>query len=120
MPPLDDTEHVLAGRWRKDESTIRSHIWKTLRQIQDHREDLIYFDPSEWDESQVHIITVDTVDYTIEEQRSDPVGEFERWYDHKSHSAGVKYEMALPLCLDRVRIIFALTKTLVTLSSTNV
>ena len=117
MSPLDDTEHILAGHWIKDESTIRGHIWKTLRQIQeDHREDLIYFDLSEWDESQMHIITVDTVGYTIEEQRSDPVGEFKRWY-----GSGCEVRNGiLPLCLDRVRIIFALTKTLVTLSSTNV
>ena len=103
---LDDTEHVLSGRWRQDEDTLRKHNWMTLREIQSNREDLIYFDPSEWDESQVHIATVDTVDYTVEEQRADPVGKLERWFDHKSHSAGVKYEMALPLCLNRVRTVF--------------
>ncbi|KAL3795955.1 hypothetical protein ACHAWO_010211 [Cyclotella atomus] len=98
---LYDTEHVLSGRWRLDEETLRKQIWKTLWQIQRHFPTLIYFDPSEWDAAQVHLITVDTVNYNVNEQRSDPVGKFERWYNHKSNSAGVKYEMALPLCLER-------------------
>lgn len=101
---IDDTEHVLSGRWRLDEGTLSHHIWNTLWQIQHHFTALIYLDPSEWDPDQVHIVTVDTVNYNVEEQRSDPVGKFERWYNHKSHSAGVKYEMAFPLCLNRVRV----------------
>ena len=108
---LDDTEHVLSGRRRQDEDTLRDHNWKTLREIQSNRDDLIYFDPSEWDESQVHILTaVDTVHFTCEEQRHDPMGKMERWFDHKSHSEGVKYEMAMPLCLNRVRFVFVSRK----------
>ena len=155
---LDDTEHVLSGRWKLDEDTLRKHIWTTIRRIQSHREALIYFDPSEWPENQVHIMTIDTVSYPIEEQRADadkekqhseeqriytisyPIeeqhadadkekqhseeqrtdadkvklssdevkekGGMERWFDHKTHSAGVKYEMGLPLCLKRVRVVF--------------
>lgn len=103
LASLDDTENVLAGRWRLDEDTIRTHTWGTLGKIQYHRDSIIYFDPDEWDTTQVQIITVDTVNYEINEKRSDTTGDYRRWFDHKSHSAGVKYEMALPLCLKRVR-----------------
>jgi hypothetical protein len=104
-------KHVLSGRWKKDEKTISNHNWKTLRNIESHRDDIIYFDPSEFDEDQVHVMTVDTVDFTCEEQRSDPMGKMERWFDHKSHSAGVEYEFALPLCLGRVSYSYAWENT---------
>lgn len=64
---------------------------------------------------------MDTVNYTVEEARTGLAEDedeieyeneedfaeaqkrkYKRWYDHKSNSAGVKYEMALPLCLERV------------------
>lgn len=82
-----------------DEKTLSNKIWKTLGMMKEHRDDFIYFDPTEFSADQVHIMTVDTVNYTVQEPRTDPST---KWYDHKSHSAGLKYEMALPLCLERV------------------
>jgi hypothetical protein len=70
-----------------------------LKRIQSHRDTFIYFDPDEFPEGQVQIISVDTVSYMWTEPRIDPG---KHWYDHKTNSAGVKYEMALPLGLERV------------------
>ena len=96
---IDSTEHVLSARWKLDEETLRGNIWKVLKLIQAHRDHFIYFDPKEFKAGQVHLLSVDTVSYPWQEVRIDPG---KKWYDHKTNSAGVKYEMALPLCLGRV------------------
>lgn len=110
---LDETREVLAGRWKLSEDTLDFHIWRTLYMIQSHRDTFIYYDPNEFKKGQVPVMGVDTVTYTVNEPRTDTSrtrvtdrGEenesHKRWYDHKSHSAGVKYELGLPLCLERV------------------
>ena len=47
-------------------------------------------------------MTVDTVNYKIEEPRSDKDNCGKKWYDQKSSSVGVTYEFALPLTLQSV------------------
>ncbi len=44
-------------------------------------------------------MSVDCVNFVIEEPRTDPGP---KWFDQKSYSAGLKYEFALPLYLQRV------------------
>ncbi len=48
---------------------------------------------------EVYICTVDTVDFIINEPRTDPGP---KWYDHKSNSAGLKYEFAIAMNLNRI------------------
>ena len=98
----DDTKMVLSGRWKLCEDSLCDNIWKTLRRVQAHKDELIYIDPNEFKSEEVHIMTVDTVNYKIEEPHTDKDNCGKKWYDQKSSSAGVKYEFALPLTLRRV------------------
>ena len=81
----DDSEHVLAGRWLVHEDTLRKHIWATLKCLSDASKSLIKFDPDEFGD-EVHILSTDTVNFTIDEPRTDPSS---KWFDPKSHSAGM-------------------------------
>ena len=96
---LDDTEMVLSGRWGLHEDTLRDNIWKTLGTIQEHKKRLINFDPDEFKQDEIHVMSVDCVNYLIEEPRIQPST---KWFDPKSKSAGFKYEYAMPLTLKRV------------------
>ncbi len=89
---LYDIESVLAGRWNYDESVCRDKCRETTRRIQSFRERLIVFDPSIFRPEEIHIITVDCVNFITQEFRLDP---HTKWFDHKSHSSGLKYEFAI-------------------------
>ena len=81
---LDDSEHVFAGRWRHHKDTLRKHTWETLQVLACVGDDLITFDPEEFGD-EVHIVTVDCVNFIVQEPRGDPST---KWFDQKSHSAG--------------------------------
>ncbi len=51
------------------------------------------FDPHDFPASQVFLMSVDGVNFTIHEPRAENPGP--HWYDHKSHSAGISYEVAV-------------------------
>lgn len=55
-----------------------------LRRLSAESDCLIRLDPDEFGD-EVHVISVDTVNFTIEEPRGDPSS---KWFDVKSHSAG--------------------------------
>ena len=46
---------------------------------------MITFDPDEFGD-EVHVVTVDCVNFIVQEPRSDPST---KWFDQKSHSAGM-------------------------------
>ncbi len=87
---------VLLGRWGLHKDTLRDNIWKTLGTIQEHKKRLINFDQDEFKHDEVHVMSVDCVNYLIEEPRIQPST---KWFDPKSKSAGFKYEYAMPLTL---------------------
>jgi hypothetical protein len=94
---LYDTEHVLSGRWGLSEETIRNQIKSMSEAIQSLKERKIVW--GDFDDDEVFIITVDGVHCRINEPRNDPGS---KWYDHKSNSAGVSYEVTLAIRSDRV------------------
>ncbi|KAL7474376.1 hypothetical protein ACHAW6_000351, partial [Cyclotella cf. meneghiniana] len=93
---LYDTEMVVSGCWGLHEDTLRDNIWKTLGTIQEHKKRLVNFDPDEFKRDEIHVMSVDCVNYLIEEPRIQPST---KWFDPKSKSAGFKYEYAMPLTL---------------------
>lgn len=94
---LYDIEAVLAGRWGYSEGKCREKCRDAVRHIQSLRDALICFDPSIFPDEAIHIITVDGVNFITEEFRLNPSTEY---FDHKSHSCGLKYEFAICLLLD--------------------
>ena len=94
---LYDIECVLAGRWNYSEGVCREKCKETVRRIQSFKEKLIVFDSSSFREDETHIITVDGVNFITEEFRLNPSTEF---FDHKSHSCGLKYEFAISVWRD--------------------
>ena len=94
---LYDIEHVLSGRWGYCEDNIRPNVKKYARMIQSLVAKKIVF--GGWDESEVHIITVDGVNFKTQEFRLDPST---KWFDHKTNSAGLTYEFALAIRQNRL------------------
>ena len=95
---LYDIESVLAGRWKYDESVCRDKCRETTRRIQSFKERLIVFDSSIFRPEEIHINTVDCVNFITQEFRLDP---HTKWFDHKSHSSGLKYEFAISVWQSR-------------------
>ena len=87
-----DVEHVLAGRWGYDESVCRGKIRATTENIRSFKDTVIFLDPSSFRDEEIHIITVDCVNFIVQEFRLNPST---IWFDHKSHSSGLKYEFAV-------------------------
>jgi hypothetical protein len=84
----------MAGQWGCHEDTARSTWKKTVQKIASLRERKIKFNPEDFDEDITYLMTVDGVHFTIREQRQDPGP---KWYDHKSHSAGVGYKICVAI-----------------------
>lgn len=95
---LYDIEAVLAGRWGYSEAVCRDKCREVVCHIQAFREELISFDPSIFRSEETHIISVDCVNFITEEFRLNPSTEY---FDHKSHSCGLKYEFAISVWLSR-------------------
>jgi hypothetical protein len=114
---LYPTEHCLAGRWDYIEETCRNKVKKYTKMISKLANEkvsfytdgyLIYCFASfancqyfclfqiKWlnfeEHDEVYICSVDGVHFGIQEPRKDPGA---KWYDHKSNSAGLAYEIAL-------------------------
>ena len=94
------TEHVQAGRWGIDECTFRSRWKDIVKAIAGLKAKKIKFDPDDFPDDQIFLLTVDGVNFTIHEPRASDPGS--HWYDHKSHSAGVSYEVAVDIRVSRI------------------
>ena len=92
-----DNEHVLAGRWMLDEKTIRTRVRKTVTAIQGLKDIKIKWE--EYDDDEMWVVSVDGVHCRIQEVRKDPGA---KWYDHKTNSAGLSYEVALGIRSGRI------------------
>ncbi len=60
------------------------------------KEKKIKFDPDNFPQGQVFLVSVDGANFTIHEPRAKNPGL--HWHDHKSHSAGISYEVAIDVC----------------------
>ena len=97
---LYSTEHTMAGRHHCCEQTYREKWKRVVAAIAALREDKIKFDPSDFPEDQVFLLTVDGVNFRIREPRVKNPGS--HWYDHKSHSAGLTYLVAIDVRRSRI------------------
>ena len=88
---LYDIECVLAGR-NYSEGVCREKCRETVKRIQSFKEKLICFDTSLFRNEETHIISVYGVNFITEEFCLNPSMEF---FDHTSHSCGLKYEFAI-------------------------
>ncbi|KAL7429399.1 hypothetical protein ACHAXM_001847, partial [Skeletonema potamos] len=91
---LYDTEHVLSGRWKRGEEYIRQNTKKISKCIQSLKSKKVVFDKDMFHKDEVHWLSVDTVNYVVEELRQTPGT---KWWNHKSNSAGFKYEYGLAI-----------------------
>jgi len=94
-----DVEHNMAGKWDVCEDTFRTHWKKTVRMIADLRGEKIKFDPADFPDDQIFLMTVDGVHFRIQEPRRDPGS---KWYSHKFHGAGVMYLVAVDIRRSRI------------------
>lgn len=94
---LYDTEHVLSGRWGLHEETIRQTVKKYVAKMAALQQSKIMF--GGFDDDEIYIISLDGVHCQIREPRTDPGSQ---WYDHKTNSAGVAYELAVAIRSDRL------------------
>lgn len=83
-----DTIHVLAGRWGRSERYIEPKVKAYARMIQSLKALKIRFE-FETNEHKHYKATYDTVNFKVNELRLDPSN---KWFDHKSHSAGLVRE----------------------------
>lgn len=83
---------MLAGRWKYGEDYIRRAVRENAASIQSLKPRVIRF--AGFAEGEIHWVTVDGSNFDTEEFRLDPST---KWYNHKSHSSGVKYEFALAI-----------------------
>jgi hypothetical protein len=74
------------------EDNIRDKIKTYSCLIQSLKPDKIKFE--DWRSDEVHIISVDGTNFRTEEFHLEPSS---KWYDHKTHSCGLKYEFSLAL-----------------------
>ena len=84
----------MAGQWLCHEDTARTTWKETVQMIASLRKWKIKLNPEDFDEDNIYWLTIDGVNFTIREQRLDPGS---KWYDHKSHSAGVGYEVCMAI-----------------------
>lgn len=96
---LYDTEHVLAGRWGLHEETIRDKVQGLTKKIAKLKSKKIRLDFGDFDDDEIYIFSVDGVHFTINEVRTMPGPE---WYDPKSNSAGLAYEVAVAIRSSRI------------------
>lgn len=89
---LYDTEHVAAARWKHCEDTIRAKQKMYARRIQSLKEKKIIF--GGFKDSEIHWVTVDTVNFRTFEFRKDPST---KYFNPKSNGPGLKYEFAVAL-----------------------
>ena len=88
----DDLEHVLVGRWKFGEDFIRDKVKENTRYIQYLKAKVIDF--GNFEEGEIHAITVDGVNYCTHEFRLTPSTKF---YNHKKNGCGLKYEYGVAI-----------------------
>ena len=94
------TENVQAGHWGVDENTFRPRWKDAVHAIASLKDKVIKFDPDTFPTDQIYLFTFDGVNFDVCEPRMHNPGS--HWYNHKSHSAGVTYEVAIDIRSNRI------------------
>lgn len=82
----------MAGRWKFGEDYIRDKTKENTKKIQSLKSKVIVF--GEFKDNEIHVISVDGVNYSTQEFRLTPDTKF---YNHKKNNCGLKYTFALAL-----------------------
>ena len=93
---LYDTYPVLSGRWKCCEETIGSKVINTGMKLAAIGEKKIVFHLAH---DVVLGRTVDATTFMVYEMRQDPSN---KWFDYKTHSCGLKYEIATAIHESRI------------------
>ncbi|KAL3779952.1 hypothetical protein HJC23_008206 [Cyclotella cryptica] len=91
----DDTEKILAGRYSLSEKTVRYKsrgLAELIQGLYKHMIELTF-------DEEVYALTIDGVNFPTFEFSKDPSA---KYYDHKSHSSGVKYELGVAIHSPRI------------------
>ena len=68
--------------------------WKeNIARVAALKSEKINFSLLDFPDDQIYLLSVDGVNFSINEPRGKKAGS--KWYDHKTHSAGISYEVAL-------------------------
>jgi hypothetical protein len=94
---LYDSEHVLAGRWKFHEETIRKISKDYATRIQRMKELKIVWGGFEDDD--IFLVSVDGTHCRIQEVRTDPDA---KWFSHKFNGPALSYEVAIAIRSNRV------------------
>ena len=92
----NDTEPVLAGRHKICEKTVRKRCKAFAALIASLYDDIIKLDGFH---GEILSVSLDGVHYPTTEFSNDPDA---KYYDHKSHSSGVKYEIGVAIRSPRI------------------
>ena len=92
----DDTEEVLAGRYGIAVKTVKQSCKVTVTMIQGLYQEKIKLTVTG---GEILAFSVDGVNFSTFEFAKDPSS---KYYDHKSNSAGVKYEIAIAIRSPRI------------------
>ena len=89
---LDETEHVMAGRWKYGEDYIRGTVKENTKKLASLKSKVVKF--GGFDEEEIHLCSVDCVNFITQEFRLDPST---KYFNHKDNGPGLKYEFAVAL-----------------------
>lgn len=89
------TEANRESTFDKSPKTLRAQCWKILAKIQSLKHDKIVF-PDDFG-SDVWIMTVDGINFEINEPTTAPVTKDPSFFDHKHNHAGLSYELGVDL-----------------------
>jgi len=94
---LNETEHVMAGRWGFGEEFCWDTVKLYASKIQSLKAKKIGF--RRLDPDRFYIGTVDCVHCAVNEFRTEPGS---KWYSHKLNGCGLTYEVVIDVCDDKV------------------
>jgi hypothetical protein len=97
---LNESEHVMSGWWILDTQVIRNRVHEIVNTIQSLNEKRRLFGEDSMMKSLLYLL-MPFIGKFIQEVRTDPSA---KWYDHKSNSAGVLYELAIAIPSTRLKL----------------
>lgn len=96
------TESNCESTFDKNPKTLRANCWSILCKIQALKEEVIVFPDDLANSTDVWIMTVDGINFEINEPTIRAVTKDRKMFDHKSNHAGLSYEVGLDLFRSKV------------------
>ena len=90
----------IEGPWKICPQTIGDKIMiyaKAIQRLKKHK--VKWFEDGDYDDDEIFLVSVDGIHCRTFEVRKDPG---KKWYSHKSHGAGLAYELAIAIRSDRL------------------